>query len=130
MRKQYHSRLVGADTHVWDVHRLARLAQTLPTQPVALSAIAELDENWWYQASSEVPSPRAIAAHIALVNATDLSHPIILCAEGRLMDGMHRLVKALLARHRTIDAVRFAQTPEPDFVNVSLDDLPYGDEIV
>lgn len=65
-----------------------------------------------------------------LVQKTSLDHPIIFCAEGRLMDGMHRIVKAIMEHRLTIDAVRFATTPSPHFKNVSLDDLPYYDEEV
>ncbi len=95
-----------------------------------LTAIAELDEDWWYEHKGTVPTPRSIAAHLELVRATDLAYPIILCAEGRLMDGMHRVVKALSQGETHILAVRFTMTPEPDYINKSLDDLPYPDEDV
>ena len=130
MRQQYHARPVGADTHVWDVYRLVRLSRGLEVQEIPLAQIAELDENWWYHESSQVPTPRAIAEHMALVQATDLAHPVILCAQGRLMDGMHRVVKAVLEDRTHIRAVRFGETPKPDFVNVSLDDLPYEDQAI
>ena len=128
MRKQYHARRVGANTHIWDIHRLIRLAKELPVTSVALSDIAERDENWWF--SQAIPTPRAIAEHIQLMNATDLSHPILLCAEGRLMDGMHRVLKAHVEGLQSLPAIRFPKTPPPDFTNVSLDDLPYPDERV
>lgn len=130
MRKQYHLRRVGPDTHVWDVHKLVRAARNLPRLDLPLRQIAELDENWWYQEPGAVPTPRSLAHHMALVVETDLSHPVILCAEGRLMDGMHRAVKAEMEKRERILAVRFPVTPEPDFVNVSLDDLPYPNEPV
>ncbi len=41
------------------------------------------------------------------------------------MDGMHRVAKAVLAGLKTIEAVRFEQDPEPDFIDVYPDDLPY-----
>lgn len=130
MRKQYHSRQVGNDTHIWDVHRLVRLSKSLPVQSVDLSEIKELDENWWYQEPGSVPTPRSMAQHMILVRQTNLEHPVILCAEGRLMDGMHRVVKALAEGSSTISAVKFETTPEPDHMNVSLDDLPYGEELI
>jgi hypothetical protein len=128
MRKQYHSRQVGKDTHIWDVHRLIRLAQALPVQHVPLANIAELDENWWYQSPDEIPTPRAFVAHMKLLQEADTSYPVILCSEGRLMDGMHRIARALLDGRRDILAYRFETTPPPDFINVSLDALPYPDE--
>ncbi len=46
------------------------------------------------------------------------------------MDGMHRVVKAILESRTHIPAVRFAKTPAPDFVNMRINDLPYPDEIL
>ena len=128
MRKQYHARQVGQDRYVWDIHRLVRLASAKQPQLVSISAIRELDENWWYQDESDTPTPRSLAHHMTLVEATDLSHPIILCSEGQLMDGMHRLVKALLEERETILAVKFERTPEPDYINPAPESLPYEDE--
>ena len=95
---------------------------------VLISTIRELDENWWYQGESDNPTPRSLAHHMNLVEATDLSYPIILCSEGRLMDGMHRLVKALLEERETILAVKFERTPEPDYINPAPESLSYADE--
>lgn len=130
MRKQYHTRTVGEDKWTWDIHRLVRLAVVLPTIAVPLSQISEADEIWWYQDARDIPTPRSIAKHMALVEQTDLDHPILLCSEGRLMDGMHRVVKALLQNHITINAVRFDPTPAPDYVNISPEALSYEAEEV
>ena len=57
----------------------------------------------------------------------DLAFPIILSSDGRVMDGMHRVCKALLQNHTEIKAVRFIQDPEPDYIGVHPDDLPYDE---
>lgn len=44
------------------------------------------------------------------------------------MDGMLRIVRAVAERRSEIAYVRFAKTPAPDYVNVSLDALPYLEE--
>ncbi|MEN3371391.1 MAG: hypothetical protein V7609_3534 [Verrucomicrobiota bacterium] len=59
-----------------------------------------------------------------MINETDLDFPIILSSEGRVMDGMHRVLKALLGGWQSIEAVQFEHDPEPDFVDVAIDDLP------
>ena len=128
MRKQYHARQVGQDRYVWDVHRLVRLAASRPSQLVSLSMLREVDENWWYRGDTDVPTPRSFAHHMRLVQSTDLTYPIILCSDGRLMDGMHRVVKALLEDHETILAVQFEKTPDPDYINPAQEDLSYDDE--
>jgi hypothetical protein len=43
------------------------------------------------------------------------------------MDGMHRISKALLQGLTEVDAVRYVQDPEPDYIGVHPDDLPYFD---
>ena len=42
-----------------------------------------------------------------------------------VMDGMHRVCKLFYKDVDDIEAVRFAQDPEPDYVGVHPDDLPY-----
>ena len=74
-----------------------------------------------------VPSPLSIVNHIRLIQACDLAYPIILDAQGHVMDGMHRVCKALLNDIKEIDAVQFETDPEPDFVNCDPKALPYDD---
>lgn len=50
----------------------------------------------------------------------DMSYPIILSADGHLMDGYHRVAQALHEVRTTIHAVQFKVTPIPDEI---LDDL-------
>ena len=59
------------------------------------------------------------------MDAADLRYPIILCADGKIMDGMHRTLKALLANDQNVLAKKFPITPAPDYVDVYPDDLPY-----
>ncbi len=125
MRKQYHLRDSEQELLAWDVHRLVALSADLPRVEVPLSEIRELDEPFWYGGEGDIPTCRSIALHAKLMDETDLVHPIILSSDGRVMDGMHRVCKALNLGRRTIKALRFEVDPEPDFVGVSPEDLPY-----
>ena len=127
IRAQYHGRHTAEGFLVWDVRKLLEMAADLPVLEVDLDSIAELDENWWYQGEGDIPTGRSIADHYKLMEGVDLQYPILLCAEGRLMDGMHRVLKAYCAGRSTIRARRLAQTPPPDYVDVDLADLPYDD---
>lgn len=53
--------------------------------------------------------------HMRAVMDTDLDYPIILDDEGYVMDGRHRIVKALFEGATHIKFVRFKKTPEPDY---------------
>jgi hypothetical protein len=125
MRRQYHSRNVGGRTLIWDVHRLIALTRHYPVRQVPLSRISELDECFWFD--GEPATCRAIALHAKLMQETDLAHPIILSSEGRVMDGMHRVCKALLENSETVSAVQFEHDPEPDYIDADIDTLPYDE---
>jgi len=47
------------------------------------------------------------------VRDCDLNFPIILDDEGYVLDGRHRIIKALYEEQETIKAVRFEIMPEP-----------------
>lgn len=125
MRRQYHFRQIGEDIYIWDVHRLVKLTNKFVAKRVQLVNIQELNEAYWFPDQS--PTTQQIIEHFQLVQEADLSYPIILCAQGRVMDGMHRVAKASLLNQTEILAVRFELTPEPDFINVDEDDLDYDE---
>ena len=124
LRKQYHFRPSARGYRAWDVDRLVRLASELPVQKVPLKDISEIDEPYW-SAGSSAFTCREIAEHALLMEQADLSFPIIMSADRRVMDGMHRVLKALNKGGSTIDAVIFVEDPEPDYVDVLPDELPY-----
>lgn len=95
----------------------------MPREQVPLETIHELDETW--AGDDEPRTWRALVEHMKLIDAADLSYPIILSAGGAVMDGMHRVVKAARQGRRTIDAVQFEVDPEPDHVGLRPDELPY-----
>ena len=123
MRKQYHFRPSPGGLYAWSVDRLVALTDGLPTEAIALEDLAEIDSDWWYAHESE-PTVRSIVDHMRLVNDADLSSPIIIDPDGRLMDGMHRVAKALLLGQATIAAKRLPVLPEPDHTDYQTDDPP------
>ncbi len=70
---------------------------------------------------------REVVDHAHLMLESDLAYPVILSSDGRVMDGMHRICKALLEGRPEIEAVRFEHDPEPDYIGIDPGDLPYDD---
>jgi hypothetical protein len=94
-----------------------------------LADIAELDEAYWHEDRGwKKPIARDLALHAKLIYESDLAYPIILHANGRLMDGMHRVCKALILGQGRIQAVRFVKDPPADFINPDWDNFPYNDD--
>ena len=127
MRAQYHFRNSPNGLCAWNVHRLVELSRTLVRERVPLSAIRELDEPYWASDRAQQMTCRDVVEHARLILDCDLRYPVILSSDGRVMDGMHRISKALLEGLNDIEAVRFTQDPEPDYIGVPPDDLPYPD---
>lgn len=93
----------------WDVFRLWGLAADLPVQELDPEAFHEW-EDWGWETEMSLG---LLAEHMKRVLAADLSHPVILSAEGNLMDGNHRVVKAWL-EGKLVPTVQFPVTPPPD----------------
>lgn len=125
MRKQYHFRPSERGLRAWDVDRLVALSADLPRVSVSLSEIRELDEPYWFSHEGARPTCREVIEHARLIEETDLVWPIILSSDGRVMDGMHRVAKAVMQGRESIEAVRFVEDPEPDYIGVEPEALPY-----
>ena len=110
-----HSTVRDGKRLVWYTERLWSLARDLEPFEKRINEIPELDIDCWFGADRE-PTVRAVIEHARRILEADLDHPIILNADGSLMDGGHRLGKALLEGRETIAAVQFATMPEPDVV--------------
>jgi hypothetical protein len=129
VRAQYHFRHSPDGLRAWDIHRLVQLSQHLARERVSLAEIREVDEPYWSSERTRGLTCREIVSHARLMLDCDLSYPIILSSDGRVMDGMHRVCKALLEGRIEIEAVRFLHDPEPDYVGVHPDDLPYKETV-
>lgn len=89
MRKQYHFWPGAAGLDAWDVDRLIELSGSLPVVDVTLKSIHEIDSVYWFDDRQERATVRRVVDHVGLIMEVDLSYPIILGHDGRVMDGMH-----------------------------------------
>ena len=111
--RETHSHAVEGGRGHWWTDRLWAAAASLPIETVAIDAIAEFDMDCWFH--GRAPTCRQVADHARRINAADLTHPVILSANGGLMDGGHRIAKAYLLGLPTVRARRFVTDPEPDW---------------
>lgn len=125
LRPQYHFWPGEHGLDAWNVSRLAEKSAGLPVEEIDLQSIGAVDTVYWFNSSNDEPTVRGVIEHARLINEVDLGYPIILGADGRVMDGMHRVAKAILEGRTTIKAVRFRVDPEPDYRNCDPDDLAY-----
>jgi hypothetical protein len=124
VRKQYNFWPGERGFDAWDVDRLIEMAADLPVIEVPIGAITEIDSTYWYGHGS-VPTVRSVVEHARLMAEADTGWPILLSHDGRVMDGMHRVERALLEGAQTIRAVQFIEAIAPDYVNCLPEDLPH-----
>ena len=93
----------------WNVYRLWDLAEFLPVTEANPTSFEEWG-MWVWEANTTLGD---FANHARKVMEADLSYPIIVSAEGDVMDGSHRLVKAYLTGV-PVKMVKFEVTPPPD----------------
>jgi len=91
--------------HEWSVARLIILSKNLKVLDIPLDHLdLSFDKRY---------TLREFAAHMQRVLNADLNYPIIMDENGSIMDGRHRIMKALHEGKETIKAVRFNINPEP-----------------
>ena len=109
-----HSRAVPGGRAFYLTERLWKLAEGLPAETVPIDSIREFDEDCWF--GGRPVTCRMVALHADRIQKADLRYPVILSADGRLMDGGHRIAKAWLSGSTSVDAIRFRVDPEPDYI--------------
>ena len=124
LRQQYHFRKSDKGLLAWDVLKLIKMTNGFEVIEVPLSEIRELKEVYWFGLGAP-PIMEDIVEHAKLIFEADISYPIILCPEGRVMDGMHRVCKASIDGHKFISAVKLTELHKPDYVGKQPDELPY-----
>lgn len=127
MRKQYHFWPGEDGLDAWDVDRLIELTAGLPEEEVRLEDIPEIDSVYWFD-QWELPTVGNVVEHFRLLQEVNLTYPVILGPENRVMDGMHRIGRAPLEGRTTIRAVRLPELPMPDYRGCRPDELPYEAE--
>lgn len=96
---------------VWIVTNIIARAKDLAPFDLPLAAIYSGSEVW-----PAVGSAYGIAHHVRRALDVDTNHPIIMCQQGFIMDGWHRVLRALIEGKTTIKAVRFVETPPYDYL--------------
>jgi hypothetical protein len=102
--------------YYWKASTLWKLAETMTVEDVPLSSFDWTNSNFQCNSLSDPPLWKDIGDHARKIINADLQYPIIISADGDIMDGMHRVLKCYMFDVPTIKAVRFTETPPPDRV--------------
>ncbi len=115
MSTEYHNRVIDGRRASWRVARLRAQAAGLPVEEVAVASISEFDDVYWFDQEHR-PTCRAVVEHAQRIAAADLDDPILLSADGWVVDGMHRVARAVMEGVAELPGRRLTAYPEPDDV--------------
>ena len=116
-KKSYYGEVHDGIQRVWYVERLWALGEDLPVTQVVIEEIDALDQVTWFHEGGPQPTCREVTKHCRRIMDADLSYPILLRADYRVLDGMHRIARCLLEGRETIEARVLDPMPEPDEVH-------------
>ena len=114
MNSQEHSRMIDGVWYIWKVSQLWELSKHLPIFQFNVSTY-NLDIVRWF-AEGEQPTAKSILQHCKRINEADLSCSLIFAPDGCLMDGLHRICKAMINNVSYLPAVQFTSMPEPNLI--------------
>ncbi len=106
--------IINKKKYIWNVFKLWQLTTNMSVEEVSIQDF-NLEKNVWFL-QEEAPTFLNIIKHYQRIVDADLSFPIILAPDNEVLDGSHRIAKALILGHSTIKAVRFQYLPTPDLV--------------
>ena len=121
-----------------DVYKLVHLAREMPDTTISINSyIADLNDQCWTDDNEKTISPqevisaltdagsveKAIAAHpefsshLRKIEKTDPNYPVIIF-ESKIIDGMHRFVKAVFEGRTDLRAKVIAEIPNAAIIKI------------
>jgi GNAT superfamily N-acetyltransferase len=125
VRTQYHFHTnTDGRRDAWEVTRLIEQSRSLRVTQRETSSFGEVDQVYWFDDYYR-PTVRQVIEHAGLIRDVETHYPVITAADGRVMDGMHRVARAIMDGRTSVDVVRFETDPEPTYLDCRPDTLPY-----
>lgn len=98
----------------WRVEHLIAASKELPVIEQEIEPLlSQIGNSTWFGGDKK-PTISEILIHIERAFAANLDCPLILSAEGKIMDGSHRLIAAKMKGRKTLPCVRFLCNPPPE----------------
>jgi len=106
------NKYVDENKNVWLVTHLIWNARNLEIFDYSIEHSNIDNKLFW-----KLDTTRDFLVHCEKVNLADLNYPIILSPDGNVLDGRHRIIKAILEGRGSVKAVQFSVMPKPDYVD-------------
>ena len=124
MNCQTYSSTLDGIRNYWRVDDLWELAANIPVEYVPIKHLTEqLNGTCWTEGEKDDVTPQWVLGHTRRILNADLKYPILVDEKNIILDGIHRLCKAVIEGREDIAVQRIVTMPEPFFSN-GIDDVP------
>ncbi len=96
----------GVNDEYWDIENLVRQAKKLDIMEIPMDHLC-IDQN-----IAGIPIRTFVSHTLSIMDCSHNQYPIILDDTGSIMDGRHRVARALFDKEKSIKAVRFEENPK------------------
>lgn len=108
---------------VWKTEDLWEAAKGMPVESLPVSLfVGQLEGTCWTQGDEDV-TPNWVLCHTRRILDADMDYPIIVDKGGIILDGVHRLCKAVIEGREFIPVQRLVLLPVP-FLSAAEEDFP------
>lgn len=104
----------------WKIWYLLECAKDIEAVMIPISDLVHEDNPFM-----DTETYDGIVRTMKRIQNANLDYPIIVSECGRILDGRHRVVKAMLNGATHIEVIRFEKNPKPNFIRVEGRDYPY-----
>ena len=101
---------VGDKYHVWHTEKLWEATKDCPVIQIDMESLKHLYAVCWFDDNFR-PTLRNVVEHFVRMERVDPNYPIILDPQGQLVDGAHRVAKAMAMGQTRIRAVQMTEFP-------------------
>ena len=91
--------------YTWDVYKLWEISKKISIKKVNPKALEEnLNCDMWGFSKGDFTG-HTFLAHMKRIEDADFSHPLLVTEEGKILDGCHRLCKAIYNKHKSVNII-------------------------
>ena len=103
----------GKQVYRWDVRTLWNSSTKFPIESCPIESITSIDVLMWKTRKNQKFCVEELAHHLRKFLKVDTSFPILLFSDGSLIDGAHRIARAMSNGEETVKVRRFTRENMP-----------------
>jgi hypothetical protein len=107
---KFRNSFIDEDGNIWRTKTLLEASKNLEVVPFQITDFIQDENIMW-----TLKNVHDYLNHYKRVQRANLDEPLILRSDGYIMDGWHRLIKAIACGITTLPSRQFVINPEPDF---------------